>query len=168
MPLEPESYLREVLNLAEKNLAYGELPIAATLILDGETIASASTSERKDRRFLIHAELKVLLKGDEMQLSFEERSRAALFTNLEPCLMCMGAAMSFFLGEIYYCLESPSDGAVDLVRNWVRQQDDFPGYQVPVIHGGYYRQECIRLFKQYIDTQPPGPMRDWAETLTHL
>jgi len=30
--------------------------------------------------------------------------------------MCMGAAMSFFLGEIVYGLESPADGGVGLVR----------------------------------------------------
>ena len=165
---DPEPYLRQVLDLAEANLAYGELPIAATLVLDERVIASASTSERRDERFLIHAELKVLLQADEMQLSFEERSRSTLYTNLEPCLMCLGAAMSFFLGEIFYCLESPSDGAVELVRNWVRREDDFPGYQVPTIQGGFLRDESINLFKKYVILQPPGPMRDWAEALTRL
>jgi len=168
MTKDPESYLGQVLDLAAANLAHDELPIAALLVLDKEVIATASTSERRDERFLIHAELKVLLQADEMKLSFEQRSRTTLFTNLEPCLMCLGAAMSFFLGEIYYCLESPSDGAVDLVRNWVRREEDFPGYQVPKIHGGFLRQESIQLFREYVAGQPPGPRRDWAQTLARL
>ena len=42
--------------------------------------------------------------------------------------MCIGAAMSFYLGEIYYALESPGDGAVDLVRAWVRKEEDLSNY----------------------------------------
>ena len=43
---------------------------------------------------------------------------------------------------------------------------DIPGYQVPQITGGVLRAESIRLFEEYVSRRPPGPMRDWAETLT--
>jgi tRNA(adenine34) deaminase len=80
----------------------------------------------------------------------------------------MGAAMSFFLGEIIYGLESPGDGAVELVRGWVRKEEDMPGYQIPKIKGGLLREESIRLFEEYVARREPGPMRDWAETLVRL
>lgn len=73
-----------------------------------------------------HAELVALEEADRQRLSFEQRTRAMLVSNREPCLMCMGAAMSFFLGEIIYGLESSTDGAVALVRAWDRQEEDFP------------------------------------------
>jgi tRNA(adenine34) deaminase len=82
--------------------------------------------------------------------------------------MCMGAAMSFFLGEVVYALESPGDGAVDLVQGWTRKEEDIPGYQVPGITGGVLRTESIRLFRAYVARHERGPMRDWAETLAHL
>jgi tRNA(adenine34) deaminase len=82
--------------------------------------------------------------------------------------MCMGAAMSFYLGELYYALESPGDGAVSLVQAWDRKEEDFPGYQLPRITGGLLRTESIRLFERYVAASPPGPMQDWAETLTRL
>ena len=82
--------------------------------------------------------------------------------------MCMGAAMSFFLGEIHYALESPGDGAVELVKAWERKEDDIPGYQFPKISGGLLREESIRLFERYVSMRPAGPMREWAETLTKL
>lgn len=160
--------MREALSLAAEALELGEFPIAAIVVLDDRVISSASASEQREKRFLGHAELVALEEADRLGLSFAERGRAKLFTTLEPCLMCMGAAMSFFLGEIYYGLESPGDGAVALTRSWVRAEEDIPGYQLPRITGGLLREESIRLFEEYVSRCPPGPMRDWAETLTRL
>jgi tRNA(adenine34) deaminase len=164
----PEYFMRRVLDLAADALELGEFPIAATVVLDGEIIAWATASEQRENRFLGHAELVALETADKMGLSFDERSKARLFTNLEPCLMCMGAAMSFFLGEIIYGLESPGDGAVGLVRAWTRKEEDIPGYQIPRITGGLLREESINLFEEYVSRHEPGPMRDWAETLARL
>ena len=164
----PEYYMRQVLALAAEAMDQGEFPIASIVVLDDKIIARATASEQSERRFLGHAELVALEEADKQQLSFDERGRAQLFTNLEPCLMCMGAAMSFFLGEIVYGLESPGDGAVDLVRAWARKEEDIPSYQIPRITGGLLREESIRLFEAYVARREPGPMRDWAETLTRL
>ena len=163
-----EHYMRQVLALAAEALEQGEFPISAIVVLDDEIIAQATASEQREKRFLGHAELVALEQADKQRLSFDERGRARLLTNLEPCLMCMGAAMSFFLGEIVYGLESPGDGAVALVRGWVRKEEDIPGYQIPKIRGGLLRQESIRLFAEYVARREPGPMRDWAETLSRL
>lgn len=160
--------MQRVLDLAAEALDLGELPIAAMVVLDDEIISCASTCERREKRFLGHAELVALEKADRQHLSYDQRARATLYTNLEPCLMCMGAAMSFFLGEIVYGLESPGDGAVELVQGWDRKEEDIPGYQIPKITSGLLREESIRLFEAYIARREPGPMRDWAETLTRL
>jgi tRNA(adenine34) deaminase len=164
----PESYMQQVLALAAGAMEQGEFPIASIVVLDDEIIAQATASEQREKRFLGHAELVALEEADRQQLSLAERGRARLFANLEPCLMCMGAAMSFFLGHIVYGLESPGDGAVDLVRTWARKEEDIPGYQIPEITGGLLREESIRLFEAYVARREPGPMRDWAETLTRL
>jgi len=167
---QPKQYdfMRRVLALAAQALEEGELPIAAILVLNDKIIAQAATTEKRERRLLGHAEMRVLEIADKTHLSMEQRRRTALYTNLEPCMMCMGACMSFCLGEIIYSLESPGDGAVKLVETWARKEDDFPGYQTPRITGGILREESIRLFKQYVNRQQPGPMRDWAETLARL
>jgi tRNA(adenine34) deaminase len=160
--------MRQALALAAEGLAGGEFPIGAVVVLDGKIIARGITSEVREKRFLGHAEMLALEEADRLGLSFSQRRAAKLFTNLEPCLMCMGAAMSFFLGEIHYSLESPADGAVELVKGWDRKTDDMPGYQVPEISGGLLREESIELFKQYVSVHDPGPGRDWAATLTKL
>ena len=161
-------HMRQALILAAEALEMGEFPIGAIIVLNGSVIARGTTTEQREKRFLGHAELIALEKADRLGLSLKERRAAKLFTNLEPCLMCMGATMSFFLGEMYFGLESPADGAVDLVRGWVRQEDDMPGYQLPRITGGLLREESIDLFEKYVSLHAPGPMREWAATLTRL
>jgi hypothetical protein len=65
-------------------------------------------------------------------------------------------------------LQQPSYGAVNLVKEWARKEEDIPGYQLPKITGGLLREESVRLFEKYVSLRAPGPMREWAETLTRL
>lgn len=76
--------------------------------------------------------------------------------------------MSFFLGEIYYGHEVPSDGAVSLVHRWKRKKEDFPNYQVPRIEGGILRAEGIALFQEYVARHSSGAIWEWAKTIAVL
>jgi tRNA(adenine34) deaminase len=164
----PLRYMRETLSLAESALELGELPIAALVVLDERVLASATTREKREGRFLVHAELLALEAADKLWPFPGNRRDVQLYTNLEPCLMCLGAAMSFFVGEVHYALESPTDGAVALVQGWKRDEVHFSEYRLPAIKGGMLRQESIRLFQRYVAMQPPGPLRDWARSLADL
>ena len=164
----PEHYMRETLTLAEKALEAEELPIAATVVLNDKIIAQAHTMEKTEGRLLVHAELLALEKADKLKPFPGKRRDMQLYTNLEPCLMCLGAAMTTFVGEIYYGLESPGDGAVNICRVWERNEGDMPGYQVPVIHGGLLRLESRELFQKYVDIHNSGAMWEWAKTLAAL
>ncbi len=163
-----EGYMRQTLALAKSALEQGELPIAATVVLGDRVIASATTVEKREGRLLVHAELLALEAADKLKPFPGSRRAVKLFTNLEPCMMCLGAAMSFCIGEIYYGLESPSDGAVVLARNWGRQEQLFPGYRLPAITGGVLRQESLCLFRAYVARHSSGPVWEWAKSLADL
>lgn len=133
--------MRTTLDLAREAMAAGECPIAAIVFLDDKIIAKGYTKEFSERRLLVHAELNALIDADLMRYPYEDRKRMQLFTNLEPCMMCLGAAMSSFIGEVYYALESPSDGAVNMAREWNPRSGDFAAYRLPEITGGILREE---------------------------
>lgn len=124
---ETEQWMRQALRLAAEGLAKDELPIGAVVVLDSRVIAAAHTMERSTGRLLVHAELLALEDADRRWPFPGQRRDARLFTTLEPCLMCLGAAMSFFVGEVYYAVESPGDGAISLIRQWQRNEQDFSG-----------------------------------------
>src|SRR3954470_4632583 len=107
MPHSPAHFMTAALQIAADGLERGELPIGAVVVLGDEIIASAHTAERAERRLLVHAELLALDAADRLTPFPGRRRDVRLFTTLEPCLMCLGAAMSFGLGEIHYALKSP-------------------------------------------------------------
>lgn len=165
----PEYFMQRALDVAAEGLEKGEQPIGAVIVLNNQIIASAHTLERASRRFLVHAELRALEMADQLSPFPGKRRNVKLFTNLEPCLMCLGAAMSFFLGEIYYGLESPGDGAVNMALNWQRDESVLPGYQIPKIQGGLLRDESQALFRQYLERYPTkDSVYGWVKTLTEL
>jgi tRNA(adenine34) deaminase len=168
MSTEHEQFMREALQMARIGLQKGELPIGAVVVLDGKILSAAHTMERSEGRLLVHADLLALESADRIKPFPGKRRSARLYVTGEPCLMCLGAAMSFFLGEIYYGHECPGDGAVSLVQQWKRAEEDFPNYRVPRIVGGVLRQEAIDLFKEYVARHSSGAMWEWAKTIAAL
>lgn len=136
------------IELAEYALNQGELPIAAYVFSDDKIISKAFTSEKTDGRFLVHAELKALLLADGKKMDISDRKKMQLFTTLEPCIMCYGAAMSGFIGEIYYSLKAPEDGALRLI-NFNNFSSDYLKYQKPEIKGSILRERSKSLFLDY-------------------
>jgi tRNA(adenine34) deaminase len=162
-----EYFMHKALEMAQQGLDQGELPIGAVVVLNQQVIAAAHTRENAEGRLLVHADFLALEAADKLKPFPGRRRDAALFVNLEPCLMCFGAAMSCFIGAVYYGVESPGDGAVSLVRMWQKQDEDFPAYQVPITHGGILRDESIALFQQYVKHHSSGAMWEWAKTIAN-
>ena len=158
--------MKLVLDLAEKALEIGELPIAAIVFHGDEIISSAYTSEKSDGRFLVHAELNALHAADKKMLPFEVRRELELYTNLEPCMMCFGAAMASFAGGVYYSLGAP-DGAVDYAQKLVKENpyDKISTFYMPEVVGGIMIEESKTLWRKYITQFPDAPLRDYAQTL---
>ena len=163
-----EHFMRSALAVARTGLDRGELPIGAIVVLNGQIIASAHTQEVEQKRLLVHADLLALEAADRLNPFPGNRRNCTLYVTGEPCLMCLGAAMSFFIGEVVYGHEMPSDGAVSLVQGWQRQESDFPSYRLPQIAGGVLRQEGIDLFKEYVKRHSSGATWNWAKTIAAL
>jgi tRNA(adenine34) deaminase len=161
-------FMKKALAIAQQAMNEGELPIGAVIVCNEKIVASSSTKEKAFGRWLVHAELLALEEADKMKPYPGKRRESRIYTTLEPCMMCLGACMSFNIGEIYFALESPGDGAVDLVRSWNRKNSDMPSYKTPNIQGGLLRQESIELFKQYTLMNSSGGLWDWAKTLAAL
>lgn len=165
MTRPPDHFMREALRVAGAGLDRSELPIGAVVVLGERVIAAAHTAEREQGRSLVHAELLALEVADRLRPLPGKRSDARLFTTPEPCPMCLGAAMSFGLGEIHYALESPGDGAVALARGWRRDERAMPSYRLPRVHGGTLRRESMARFKAYTARHSSGGAWERAETI---
>ena len=75
-------------------MARCEMPIGAIVEMGGEIIGSAHTQDRQQRQRLIHADLRAMDAAEQL-LGYRPRPHPLrLAVNLEPCLMCIGAAMA--------------------------------------------------------------------------
>jgi tRNA(adenine34) deaminase len=83
--------MREALREAEKAAAEEELPIGAVVVIDGVIVARGHARQRQLRSQLAHAELQALLAAGEAL--WREFDRAILITTVEPCPMCLCAAV---------------------------------------------------------------------------
>ena len=156
--------MKLVIELAEKALEKGEFPIACIIFQNDTIIAQSHTSEKQDKRLLVHAELKALLELDNKHFSAKEKAQMELFTNLEPCMMCLGAAISSFVGKVYYSLDA-SDGAAKWALNTWNNDRAESGFCLPNITSGILENESRDLFKRYIKIHQKGQLVDWVRTI---
>lgn len=167
--MNPEQKMMVAIEEARKSLANREFPVGAVIFDGDEIISQAHSSGESTLEFLQHAEMAALLKADKIHFLPSKRKGMQLFTTLEPCLMCFGAAMSFYIGEIYYSLESPIDGAANFAtRFWRNNLKEIPAYNLPKISGGLLRTQAKDLLREYVDLVPYGPLVEFSKTLNKL
>ena len=160
-----EEKMKLVLNLAEEALEKNELPIACIIFQNDTIISKSYTSEHADKRLLVHAELKALMELDKNGLKAKDKMQMELYTNLEPCMMCLGASISSFIGKIYYSLDAPSDGAVRWASRTWNQFHVKSSFDLPIMTSGILEDESKKLFEKYIQIHKEGALVDWVKTL---
>jgi tRNA(adenine34) deaminase len=97
-----ELFMRAALAEAERAGRAGELPIGAVVVIDGIIISRGRASHQRSRSQLRHAELNAMLEGGERL--WRDYKRAVLFTTVEPCPLCLGAAVMADIPHIIYAL----------------------------------------------------------------
>lgn len=163
--MTPEEMVGEALAVAAEGLAAGEHPIGAVVVLGDEIMGRAYTSEKTRQRRLVHADLLAMTEADH-KLGWRPRPEPLrMAVSLEPCLMCLGAAMVLGVREVYYALESPVDGGAETARLRRERAGEPEWFATPRMVGGIRREESRDLYRRWYEGAPPGPMRDWAATL---
>jgi tRNA(adenine34) deaminase len=149
-------FMRAALAEAEAAGQAGEIPIGAVVVLDGQVIARGRARHQARQSQLAHAELQALLEGGPAL--WTEYRRAALFTTVEPCPMCLGAVVMADVPHIIFaCPDAVVRSADTLTHNpYVRRH-------IHTYRGGVLEAEARALIARYdpamldyITTGQPG------------
>lgn len=143
-----EKFMKLAIDQARLSLEKKEFPVGAVLVKNNEVIGTAFNRDR-ELGYLAHAEMLLLLEADHKKPKFSERKEMTLYTTLEPCLMCMAASVSFFVGEIVYSLDAPEDGGARLA-NVQFGGDSIKEYKLPPLKKGVLVEETKELIRNYI------------------
>ncbi len=98
---EKNKFMASALKCAEKALTEGEVPIGAVVVLNGKVIARGHNRRTKRQIATAHAEIEAIEKACKKLKSWRI-PECDLYVTLEPCPMCMGAALNARIKKIYY------------------------------------------------------------------
>jgi tRNA(adenine34) deaminase len=160
----PDDLVAAAIDVAEAGMAVGELPIGAVVVMGDEIVAQSHTRERGAGRRLVHADLLAMIAADDRLGYVKRPAQLALAVNLEPCVMCLGAAMTLGVADVFYALESPGDGGAGIAARW-RDSPDTPFFRMPTMTAGIRRAQARNQFRRYCATAPDSGFKAWAQTL---
>lgn len=108
--MEDEEFMQRALENANKAFEQGEVPVGAVLVFQGKIIAEGFNLVEKNQDATFHAEMQCLKLGQKI-FSNWRLSDCTLYTTLEPCLMCFGAAVLSRIKKIVYGANDLRHGA---------------------------------------------------------
>lgn len=103
--------MREALALARQAGAYGEVPVGAIVVVDGECIGRGRNGSIAAVDPTAHAEMEALRMAGRAVGNYRLPG-AALYVTVEPCAMCAGAMVHARIGHLVYGAPEPKSGAV--------------------------------------------------------
>jgi tRNA(adenine34) deaminase len=103
--------MRLALELAGRAEALGEVPIGAVVVADGEVAGRGFNHPIDGCDPTAHAEI-AALRDASRNLANYRLTGATLYSTVEPCIMCLGAALHARIGRLVYGAPDPKVGAV--------------------------------------------------------
>jgi tRNA(adenine34) deaminase len=166
------SLMREALAEARRGMAEGEAPIGCVIALpteDGAQIVGRGHNRANAlSRKTAHAEIVAFENagGDDSGGAPTlplDRCDAILVSTLEPCVMCLGAAMESGVQTVIFGLEAPADNGTRRVK-----PPESAEATSPSIEGGILSAESRALFVQFLRGKEGTPQGAFVEQLLAL
>ena len=107
-------FMVEALRLARAGAAAGEVPIGALVVVNGEIIGTAHNAPISRVDPTAHAEVLALRAAAQARGNYR-LSGATLYVTVEPCAMCVGAAIQARVERVVFGCREPKAGALGSV-----------------------------------------------------
>ena len=109
-----QRWMRAALDEARAAGARGEVPVGALVVLDEQLLARAGNASIAEHDTTGHAEVRALRAAAARTRNYRLPG-AVLYVTVEPCVMCMGAALHARVARLVYGCPDPKGGAAGSV-----------------------------------------------------
>jgi tRNA(adenine34) deaminase len=113
-------YIQRALALAARAQAQGEVPVGALVVLAGEVIGEGWNQPIAAHDPTAHAEI-VAMRAAATRCGNYRLGTATLYVTLEPCAMCVGAAINARVARIVFGAWDRKAGACGSVFDLTRE-----------------------------------------------
>lgn len=97
-----EKFMNFAIRQAKKGLKEGEVPIGAVIVYDNKVVSRGYNRRAKTQLASSHAEMMAIDSACKKFSSWRLPEGCELYITLEPCPMCMGAALNARVDKIYF------------------------------------------------------------------
>ena len=134
------------LSLAEQAYRQNEVPVGALVTNeDGKILSKAHNTKENDHNPCGHAEILAITKAASAQKSWR-LDKCELIVTLEPCPMCLAAAVQGRIKRIIFGAFDPKGGSIGL--NYNLHKDPRLNHSLGII-GGICHYQCGKLLSQF-------------------
>jgi len=147
---DPYLLMKEALKEADKSFAEGEVPVGAVVAdAGGLIIARAHNQPVSLNDPTAHAEILALRSAGSAYRNYRLEGFTLVVT-MEPCPMCMGAAVHARVARLIFGASDPKWGAAGSLYNMAA--DSRLNHRVEVLPG-VMEQECLRLMQDFFHSR---------------
>ena len=139
-----EYFMHLALKEAEKSRIKGEVPVGAVIIYKNKILSKAHNESIEMNDSTAHAEINAIRDACRKRKNYRILD-CDLFVTLEPCAMCLGAAVHARIRRLVF-------GAPDLKGGAVKSVMEFPFEKMNhriEIKGGVLEEECRDIIKDF-------------------
>jgi tRNA(adenine34) deaminase len=141
--------MRHALELARRAAEHQEVPVGAVVVQDGAVIGEGWNRPITDADPTSHAEI-VAMRAAAIQLQNYRLTGATLYVTLEPCAMCIGAALNARVTRVVFGAWDLKAGACGSVFDLSREPK--MTHRIDVF-GGVCSEECSDLLRRFFDAR---------------
>ncbi len=164
MAVDFHHLMKKALREAERGFTKGEVPVGAVLAgPDGDIVAKAHNLPISLNDPTAHAEILALRSAGTFYRNYR-LTGATLLVTIEPCLMCMGAAINARISRLVFGAFDPKSGAAGSLYDLAA--DNRLNHRIEVI-SGIMEKECRKLMQDFFHLRRGkiGVSDDWVDPL---
>ena len=155
MPLDLFHLMKQALSEAQKGSSMGEVPVGAVLTSpEGQIVAKAYNQPIALGDPTAHAEILAIRKAGLFFRNYR-LNNTTLVVTLEPCLMCMGAAINARIARLVFGTVDPKAGAAVSLYNLA--EDKRLNHRIEVV-SGIMEEECRSLIQDFFRERRRKPL----------
>jgi len=139
-------FMKEALEEATKGFDEGEVPVGAVVVEPGGSIVARAHNQPISLNDpCAHAEILALRQAGIFYKNYRMEG-ATLVVTIEPCLMCIGAAMQARVARLVFGAPDPKSGAAGSLYNV--PEDLRLNHRIEVVPG-VLAEECRKLLQDF-------------------
>lgn len=169
---EMERLMRAAIAEARRGMESGEVPIGCVLARESKgrvrIVARGFNKVNALQRKAAHAEIIAFENGGIQRGNDRPRlplsaTDVIMVSTLEPCVMCLGAAMEVGVKKVIFGLQAPADNGTHRVR-----APKSPESSSPTIIGGILAEESRALLSSWLKQNPRTEQAKFVRQLLSL